>query len=373
MINRQLLLAVAGLWAGTIGLDGALAANASAPASRPAVSFQLPTAQRVEAEIRASRPIYPVGQPVWVEFVLRNLTAEPIALAVPGARASEAGPPAMGLPLAHVFSGAGFEALTIQGQGDRPVPGSVSRRPAGTVAPVILAPFASIGVQVDAVQWYPSLRQPGEYRLQWKPYGGSLASNILTIKVMAWKDALIQTEQGEMRVRLYYDKAPKTVERFVELAGKGFYDNRTFHRVLPGFVIQGGSPSGDATGVCTDLPRLPAEHNNTPFQRGTLAMALAGDDPDSASCQFFITLSRLPDFDSRYTAFGELIGTESFDTLDKLEQVELTKNPFGEMSQPVRPLRIQGVVLESARRPVSSKVLKSTTTATASPGMVNPQ
>ena len=212
------------------------------------------------------------------------------------------------------------------------------------------------------------MRQAGDYSLQWKPYSGSLASNTVKVKVLNWKDAVIQTEYGNMRVRLHYDKAPKTVERFIDLAGKGFYDNRTFHRVLPGFVIQGGSPTGDGTGVCTDSPRLKAEINGTRFQRGTLAMALAGNDPDSASCQFFITLSRLPDFDGHYTAFGELIGTESFDTLAKIEQVELSKNAAGENSQPAKPLRIQGILLQNAPRP-ASKVFKPGAMQTVSPGM----
>lgn len=370
MTKRRFLAATIGLVAAAAVSQGVLAVSASAPASRPYVQFQTPTSHQVEAELRTAQPIYQVGQPVWVEFVLRNLTTEPLTLAVPNALTAEAGPPAMGLPLSHVFSGVGFGALTVIRQTDQTVTAPVSRKPASMVAPVVLAPFGSVGVQVDATQWYPALRQAGEYRLQWKPYGGSLTSNTLTIKVMAWKDAVIQTEYGNMRIRLYYDKAPRTVEHFLEMINKTFYDNRTFHRVLPGFIIQGGSPTGDGTGVQTDCPRLKAEINNTQFQRGTVAMALAGNDPDSASCQFFITLSRLPDFDNHYTAFGELVGTESFDTLAKLEQVELSRNSFGEKSLPTKPLRIQAVLLENAPRPMI-KTFKPGGEQAASPGMAN--
>lgn len=370
MTNWRFLAIAMGLLVATALSTNLLAAPASAPASRPSLQFQAPSGQQVEAELRAGQCNYQVGQTVWIEFILRNLTAEPVTLAVPNVLATEAGPPTMGLPLSHVFSGANFSALTVLRQTDQTAVAPVSRKPGQVAAPIILAPFASVGVQVDATQWYPALRQSGEYRLQWKPYNGSLASNTLTVKITSWKDVLIQTEQGNMRIRLYYDKAPKTVERFLDLAAKGFYDNRTFHRVLPGFIIQGGSPTGDGTGFAQDNTRLKAELNNTQFQRGTVAMALAGDDPDSASCQFFITLGRLSDFDHHYTAFGELIGTESFDTLAKLEHVELTKNAFGEQSLPARPLRIQGIVLENASRP-AVKTFKSGAELTSSPGMAN--
>ncbi len=259
----------------------------------------------------------------------------------------------MGLPIAHVFSGVNFAGLTVTRETDGTTMAPVLRKPGVMVAPVVLAPFGSVGIQIDARQFYPSLRQAGDYSIEWKPYDGALTSNALKIKVMQWKDAIIKTDFGDMRIRLFYSKAPKTVERFLDLVHQGFYDNRTFHRILPGFIIQGGSPTGDGTGVCSDHVRLKAEFNNTEFQRGTVAMALAGSDPDSASCQFFIALSRLPEFDRHYTAFGELVGTESFDTLAKIEQVELTRNTFGEKSQPVKPVRMHGIILENAPRPMS--------------------
>lgn len=370
MTNWRFLALATAILAVTLASTNLCAQMATAPASRPAVRIAPPSAQQVEAELRANRPVYQVGQPVWVEFVLRNLTAEPVALAVPGIAPAEVGPPTMGLPVPHVFSGSGFTALNVERLTDQSPVMTISRRPSGMVPPLILAPYATVGLQVDATQWYPVLRQAGEYRLQWSPYGGQLVSNSVTVHVMNWKDAVIITDLGDMRVRLFYDKAPKTVERFVDLAAKGFYDNRNFHRLLPGFIAQGGSPTGDGTGMAPDGVRLKAELNSTVFQRGTVAMALAGTDPDSASCQFFISLAKLPEFDGHYTAFGELIGTESFDTLAKIEQIELTKNGFGEVSQPAKPLRIHSIILENAPRPAATS-FTSAREQTVSPGMFN--
>lgn len=254
----------------------------------------------------------------------------------------------MGLPLAHVFSGVDFAALRITRESDQNEGLPVLRRPAGPVAPLILGPYASIGVHVDATKWYPMLRQPGEYKLQWKPYNGLLTSNSVTVRIASYKDAIIRTEYGSMRVRLFYEKAPKTVENFLALVQKNFYDNMTFHRFVPGFILQGGSPTGDDTGVLPDGGRLKAEFNDTPFDRGTVALARWQNDPDSGSCQFFICLSRQPSLDGQYTAFGQLVGEESLETLSKIEHIEVTRGPYGEKSQPAKSLRIQSITLENA-------------------------
>jgi cyclophilin family peptidyl-prolyl cis-trans isomerase len=360
MTKSRVLAAAVGLVV-VLAAGGAFAVPASHPAksvtSAPASAAagtqpmaMTPLSQQVEAELRSWQPVCQVGQPVWIEFTLRNLTDSPLSLQVPNALVAQAAPPAMGLPLAHVFSGADFAAVLITRESDQNEGLPVVRKPAAAVAPLVLAPYASIGVHVDATKWYPMLRQPGQYRLQWKPYNGLLTSNALTVKVLNFKDALVQTEYGTMRIRLFYDKAPKTVENFVNLVQKNYYDNMLFHRLLPGFILQGGSPTADDTGVRPDGQRLKAEFNDTPFDRGTVAMARSQADPDSASCQFFICLGRQPTLDGQYTAFGQLVGTESFDTLSKIEQVEVTRGPFGENSLPAKTLRIQAVTLENAPR-----------------------
>jgi len=340
---------IAGLLGGPQAVQGGKSQSA---ATQPA---DVPLSQKVEAELRTWQTTVQVGQPVWVEFVLRNLTAEPITLEIPGAESSELLPPAMGLPLAYVFSGPDFRALEIRRDPDVPAGQPVFRRPSGSIPTLVLAPLSSVGVQLNLAKWYPVLRRSGEYRLQWRPFAGQLVSNTLSIKIATLKDAIIETDFGAMRIRLYYNKAPRHVENFLELVQDGFYDGLTFHRILKGFVVQGGCPNGDGTGVRPDGRRLKAEFNDTPFKRGTVGMARAPDDPDSASCQFFIAFSRLSQLDGKFTAFGELVGKESFETLSKIEQVETVPSRFGELSRPVKPVYIRAIRLENVPRPAFQK------------------
>lgn len=118
---------------------------------------------------------------------------------------------------------------------------------------------------------------------------------------------------GEIRLELYPEDAPKTVESFITLAKKGFYDGLTFHRVVPGFVVQGGDPQGDGTGG--PGYRLKAEFNARKHLRGTLAMARA-QDPDSAGSQFYICLGPQPSLDGKYTVFGQV--TAGMDVVDQV-------------------------------------------------------
>jgi cyclophilin family peptidyl-prolyl cis-trans isomerase len=110
---------------------------------------------------------------------------------------------------------------------------------------------------------------------------------------------------GRVRILLRPDKAPQSVERIKTLVRRGFYDGLAFHRVIEGFMAQGGDPKGDGTGG-SDLPDLKAEFNDLPFVRGTVAMART-NDPDTANSQFFIML--MPNFilDGKYTAVGRVM------------------------------------------------------------------
>jgi len=126
--------------------------------------------------------------------------------------------------------------------------------------------------------------------------------------------AIIETKFGEIELELLPDKAPGHVKNFVDLAKKGFYDGTTFHRVIPGFMIQGGDPNTkDLT-----APRarhgtgnnpghtIKAEFNDTPHKRGVLSMARS-NDPNSASCQFFICVADSAFLDRQYSAFGRVV------------------------------------------------------------------
>jgi peptidyl-prolyl cis-trans isomerase B (cyclophilin B) len=139
------------------------------------------------------------------------------------------------------------------------------------------------------------------------------------------------------------DKAPQHVANFVELAKSGFYDGLTFHRIIDGFMIQGGCPRGDGTG---DGPRrLKAEFNDTRHELGTLSMARA-QHPDSASCQFFICLDDASFLDGQYTAFGKIADDASLETLKKIGKTP-TKDPgTGEKSAPLQPVKINKMTVE---------------------------
>lgn len=113
----------------------------------------------------------------------------------------------------------------------------------------------------------------------------------------------IETTYGNVEIELYPEDAPNTVARISELAKQGFYNGLTFHRVVPGFVVQGGDPKGNGTGGSGK--KLKAEFNARKHTEGTLAMARA-QDPDSADSQFYISLGTHPHLDNQYTVFGQV-------------------------------------------------------------------
>jgi peptidylprolyl isomerase/peptidyl-prolyl cis-trans isomerase B (cyclophilin B) len=142
--------------------------------------------------------------------------------------------------------------------------------------------------------------------------------------------AVITMEKGgEIVIDFYPEDAPKTVENFVTLARKGFYDGLTFHRVEPGFVVQGGDPDGTGTGGPGYT--IKAEFNKRKHVRGTVAMART-QDPDSAGSQFYICFKPAPFLDGQYTVFG--IVTKGMDVVDrikvgdKMKTVKIVEKPM---------------------------------------------
>jgi peptidylprolyl isomerase len=119
---------------------------------------------------------------------------------------------------------------------------------------------------------------------------------------------------GDVVIKLRPDLAPGHVERIASLAEKGFYDGVPFHRVIPGFMAQGGDPTGRGTGG-SDLPNLKAEFSSEPHVRGIASMART-QDPNSANSQFFICLDDATFLDNQYTVWGEVeSGMEHVDAL----------------------------------------------------------
>lgn len=161
------------------------------------------------------------------------------------------------------------------------------------------------------------------------------------IKKMENTKAVIETKFGNIELRFFPDIAPNHVANFIELAKRGFYDGTTFHRVIPGFVIQGGDPkSKDASnrgahGTGGPGYTLKAEFSQRPHKRGTLSMARK-NDPDSAGSQFFICVADAPSLDGKYTVFGEV--TSGMDVVDKIvnEPRDARDNPLERVEIKVR-------------------------------------
>lgn len=126
---------------------------------------------------------------------------------------------------------------------------------------------------------------------------------------------LIETTRGKIRYKFYSKDAPKTVERIAELIQQKFYDGLTFHRVVKGFVVQGGDPSGTGSGGTGK--KLVGEFNSRKHIAGAVAMARA-QDKNSADCQFYITLGTHPHLDNEYTIFGQVI--EGMDVAQQIQQ-----------------------------------------------------
>jgi peptidyl-prolyl cis-trans isomerase B (cyclophilin B) len=140
------------------------------------------------------------------------------------------------------------------------------------------------------------------------------------IKKMTNTTAIIETKSGNITLKFFPDVAPGHVKNFIDLAKKGFYDGTTFHRVIPGFMIQGGDPnSKDANkskhGQGGPGYTIKAEFNDKPHKRGTLSMARAGH-PDSAGSQFFICVKDSSFLDKQYTVFGEV--ESGIEVVDKI-------------------------------------------------------
>jgi len=140
------------------------------------------------------------------------------------------------------------------------------------------------------------------------------------IQKMSQTTATIETKHGNIQIKFFPDVAPGHVNNFIDLAKKGFYDGSTFHRVIPGFMIQAGDPNSkdpdrSKHGMGGPGYTIKAEFNEKQHKRGTLSMARS-QNPDSAGSQFFICVADSPFLDGQYTVFGEV--TSGMDAVDKI-------------------------------------------------------
>jgi peptidyl-prolyl cis-trans isomerase B (cyclophilin B) len=163
--------------------------------------------------------------------------------------------------------------------------------------------------------------------------------------------AIIKTTEGEMTVEFWPDVAPKTVENFKTLAKKGFYDGTAFHRIIKGFMVQGGDPlTKDASqeshwGTGGPGHMIKAEFNDKSHQRGVLSMARSSN-PDSAGSQFFICDGNASFLDRQYTAFGQVIKGD--DVLTKIANTPVGSGGGGENSKPQKRVGVTKIEIVSA-------------------------
>ena len=208
---------------------------------------------------------------------------------------------------------------------------------------------AAGGATKDLKTIFPELENIGTYVLYAVPKGKTIADfagTPLVIEVRAEKEgpqaptvtavkplqyAVMQTAKGPVTMIFYYDVAPLTVDSFLKLASEGYYDGLNFHRIVPGFVIQGGDPRGDGTGG--PGYSVPAEFNDRPHKEGVLSMARA-QDPNSAGSQFFICLdyNRTKALDHNYTVFGTV--TDGMNAVNDIAHVPLASEQTGAPRDP---------------------------------------
>src|SRR5213595_1633162 len=158
--------------------------------------------------------------------------------------------------------------------------------------------------------------------------------------------AVIKTSEGDMVVQFWTDAAPNTVENFKKLASQGFYDGTIFHRIVKGFMIQGGDPNSkdpakeNSYGEGGPSYKIKAEFNDHSHQRGVVSMARE-PAPDSAGSQFFICLAPVPRLDHQYTTFGKLIKGD--EVLEKIGNTPVTRSIIGENSKPTTRVAIEKI------------------------------
>jgi peptidyl-prolyl cis-trans isomerase B (cyclophilin B) len=172
-----------------------------------------------------------------------------------------------------------------------------------------------------------------------------------TDKSAAKEVAVIDTTAGEMVLEFWPEVAPKTVENFKKLARAGFYEGTAFHRIVKGFMIQGGDPltkdlaAESRWGTGDPGYKIKAEFNERPHVRGVISMARSRD-PDSAGSQFFLVLDRAPHLDRQYTGFGKIIKGE--DVLLKIGNTAVTRSATGENSKPLQRIEIKSIKIVPA-------------------------
>lgn len=330
-----------------------LLALAVLAASRAAAD---PPALPLRVEVQPEKVRFPPESPVRVRLILANESDDPIEVPLDTAVTADY----VTLPEPIVFGPLERRALSLTAPGDPPEsippPGRIVE--AGNVTTSLkLGPRAVLGASIDLRTLTDTASYPGSYRLEWRPFDGKYGTAVAPVRIESRKQAILVTDLGKVTFDLAYDRAPLNVENFLELVEGGFYNGKSFHRVIPGFVAQGGCPKGDGTGVRPDGRTVPAEFSDAPVDVGTLMMARKPGDLNSASCQFFVALAREPKLDGQYTIIGQARDEESLRTLQAIAAV-----PTDRRDRPISPLMIRSInLVEPAETRVRRLEVQSTT------------
>lgn len=334
----------------------------------PALPTALPTALPLRADLTPARPVQLADGPIRVRFTLTNTGAQTIDLPLEAPLPAEG----VGLPPALLVGVGAKHLLTISFQGEpaREVPsvppptteGGPASRPARSF--LRLAAGGVIGADVDLRQIYPAVRYAGVFRLEWRPLGPLGAAAVAEFRVETRKDAILITDTpGKIVFHLDYENAPVNVANFSELVREGFYNGGAFHRLIPGYILQGGRAKNDGHPIRPDGKLVPAELRDAPVELGALLMAHKPGDPNSASCQFFIALSRLADLDGQYTIVGRAVDPDSLRALRQLAEAQVDNE-----DRPVAPLFIRSISLVDADDANARRIEIRTTPATQPAG-----
>ncbi len=303
-----------------------------APAARPQESRR-----ELVVALTAADRLATAGRRVRVRFALENRGRASLAL--------------------HnsLLFGAGLSLTTADG---RNVAATERNAPGAAQQTLLLPAGGSVTGVIDLVPLFPDgCGVPGKVSVTLA--AGGTTSTPLELELRrdwAGHGARIVTDRGTLDLALDLERAPLTVSNFLDLAADGFYDDLSFHRVVKGFMIQGGCPVGDGTG---DGPRLlPLEAGRgegaRKHKRGTIAMAHKAD-PDSGSCQFFLCHRDQSALDGNYAAFGEVV--RGLDVIDAIAAVPCVVVPGGPDAGPSKPK--QKVKIESIRPLAPEELAKS--------------
>lgn len=325
---------------------GSQTAPPRSPATAPSINAEIDRSRvgRLHASLSSDSDELLPNTPVTVRFTLSNPTSDPISIPLDPPIESADG---YALPVPLLFGSPTRPALTVQLEGEVPqrvlspaLPGS-----AGQVHEMTLAPRGMIGTELDLREYCRDLRYPGAYTVVWRPFGRDGPVARLLLRIESTKDAVIVTDHGKITIRLSGDSAPQNVKNFLDLVRSGFYRNLTLHRVVPEFVVSGGCPNGDGSGARKDGRTVAAELTDAPFDVGTVAMAHLPNQPDSASCQFFMCLGRYPELDRHYTIIGRATDPASLATLRAISDAPIDRD-----YRPLRTIFIRSVNLVDSDR-----------------------